>query len=176
MRYKAINTMIGGLIINAIGLTLALITRNGWILIMAIFIFSIGEMCFSPKILEYISGFAPRDKAALYMGSNFLPMAMGNFFGGLLSGRIYEVLSDKYVLLGREIERWGLDMPSISDHFTKNDYFMRAAELMGMDSQSLTEYLWLNYYPSRFGLILISIGVLTALALIIYDKFIYRYK
>jgi dipeptide/tripeptide permease len=176
MRYKAINTMIGGLIINAIGLTLALITRNGWILIMAIFIFSIGEMCFSPKILEYISGFAPRDKAALYMGSNFLPMAMGNFFGGLLSGRIYEVLSDKYVLLGREIERWGLDMPAISDHFTKNDYFMRAAELMGMDSQSLTEYLWLNYYPSRFGLILISIGVLTALALIIYDKFIYRYK
>jgi hypothetical protein len=47
---------------------------------------------------------------------------------------------------------------------------------MGMDNQSLTEYLWLNYYPSRFGLILITIGVLTALGLIIYDKFIYRYK
>jgi hypothetical protein len=133
-------------------------------------------MSFSPKILEYISSMAPRDKAALYMGSNFLPMAMGNLLGGLLSGRIYEILSDKYVLLGREIKRWGLDMPAISDHFTKNDYFNRAAELMGMDNRSLTEYLWLNYYPSRFGLILITIGVLTALGLLIYDKFIYRYK
>src|SRR4030042_359048 len=176
MKYKPINTMIAGFIINAIGLTAALITRNGWILVMALFIFSIGEMCFSPKILEYISNLAPRDKAALYMGSNFLPMAMGNFLGGLLSGKIYEIFSDKYTLLGREISRWDLDLPAISDQFTKHDYFSRAAELMGMDSSSLTEYLWLNYYPSRFGFILLGIGVITALALIIYDKFIYRYK
>jgi len=176
MKYKPINTMIAGFIINAIGLTAALITRNGWILVMSLFIFSIGEMCFSPKILEYISNLAPRDKAALYMGSNFLPMAMGNFLGGLLSGKIYEIFSDKYTLLGREIARWDLDLPAISDQFTKNDYFSRAAELMGMDSSSLTEYLWLNYYPSRFGFILLGIGVITALALIIYDKFIYRYK
>jgi POT family proton-dependent oligopeptide transporter len=176
MRYKPINTMIAGLIVNAIGLTAALITRNGWILVMALFIFSIGEMCFSPKILEYISNLAPRDKAALYMGSNFLPMAMGNFLGGLLSGKIYEIFSDKYTLLGREIARWDFNLPAISDQFTKNDYFSRAAELMGMDNPSLTEYLWLNYYPSRFGFILLSIGVITALALIIYDKFIYRYK
>ena len=176
MKYKPINTMIAGFIINAIGLTAALITRNGWILVMSLFIFSIGEMCFSPKILEYISNLAPRDKAALYMGSNLLPMAMGNFLGGLLSGKIYEIFSDKYTLLGREIARWDLDLPAISDQFTKNDYFSRAAELMGMDSSSLTEYLWLNYYPSRFGFILLGIGVITALALIIYDKFIYRYK
>jgi len=176
MKYKAINTMIAGFLINAIGLTAALFTRNGWILVMALFIFSIGEMCFSPKILEYISNLAPRDKTALYMGSNYLPMAMGNFFGGLLSGRIYEISADKYTLLSREIARWDMDLPAISDQFTKNDYFARAAELMGMDSHSLTEYLWLNYYPSRFGFILLGIGVLTALALIIYDKFIFRYK
>ena len=176
MKYKPINTMIAGFIVNAIGLTAALFTQNGWILIMALFIFSIGEMCFSPKILEYISNFAPSDKKALYMGSNFLPMAMGNFLGGLLSGRIYELTADKYTLLGREIARWNMDIPAISDQFTKNDYFSRAAELMGMDSQSLTEYLWLNYYPSRFGFILLGIGVITALALIIYDKFIFRYK
>jgi dipeptide/tripeptide permease len=176
MRYKPINTMIAGFLVNAIGLSLAFITSNGWVLVMALFIFSIGEMCFSPKILEYISNLAPRDKAALYMGSNFLPMAVGNFLGGLLSGKIYEIFSDKYILLGREIERWHLELPAISAEFTKNDYFTRAAELMGMDNQSLTEYLWLNYYPSRFGFILITIGVLTALALLIYDKFIYRYK
>lgn len=176
MRYKPINTMIAGFVLNAIGLTVALLTQNGWILIMALFVFSIGEMCFSPKILEYISNLAPRDKTALYMGSNFLPMAMGNFLGGLLSGKVYEVSADKYTLLGREIVRWDLNLPAISDQFTKNDYFARAAELMGMDSTKLTEYLWLNYYPSKFGFILLGIGVITALALIIYDKVIFRYK
>jgi dipeptide/tripeptide permease len=176
MRYKPINTMIAGFILNAIGLTAALFTENGWILLMAIFIFSIGEMCFSPKILEYISNLAPRDKTALYMGSNFLPMAMGNFLGGLLSGKVYEMTADKYTLLEREIARWDLELPVISEQFTKNDFFARAAELMGMDSSKLTDYLWLNYYPSRFGFILLGIGILTALALIIYDKFIFRYR
>jgi len=176
MKYKPINSMIIGLVVNTIGLTMALLTRNGWYLELAIFIFALGEMSFSPKILEYIGRLAPRDKAALYMGSNFLPMAMGNFIGGLLSGKIYEMLADKHVLLTREVSKWQLNMPAISDQFTKNDYFARAAEQMGMDQTSLTEYLWLNYYPSKFGFVLLAIGIGSALILIIYDKVIYRYK
>jgi len=176
MRFKPINTMIAGFLVNTIGITLALLTRNGWFLIFSIFIFSLGEMAFSPKVLEYIGRLAPRDKAALYMGTNFLPMALGNFFAGLLSGKVYEVTADKFVLLQKEVSKWGLDLPEISETFTMNDYMASAAELMGMDVTSLTEYLWLNYNPPMFGLILMGIGVLCSVMLIIYDKFIFRYK
>ena len=175
IRFKPINTMIVGFLVNAIGITLALLTRNGWFLVMSIFIFSLGEMSFSPKILEYIAKLAPRDKAALYMGTYFLPIALGNFFAGLLSGKIYEVTADKVVLLHKEVARWGLQIPEVSSSFSQQDYMARAAELMGMDVPELTQYLWLNYNPPIFGVILMALGVLTCLALIIYDKIIFRY-
>jgi POT family proton-dependent oligopeptide transporter len=175
-RYKPINTMIIGFVVNTVGLTLAFLTNNGWILLLAIMIFAFGEMAYSPKILEYISRIAPRDKAALYMGSNFLPMAIGNFIGGLLSGRVYEATADKFSILARELEKWNVNLPEISEQFTLNDYYQQAADVMGMDQASLTEYLWLNYYPSRFGFILLGIGVTTGILLIIYDKIIFRYR
>lgn len=176
IRFKPINTMIVGFLVNAIGITLALLTRNGWFLVMSIFIFSLGEMSFSPKILEYIAKLAPRDKAALYMGTYFLPIAFGNFFAGLISGKIYEITADKVVLLEKEVARWGLQLPEISSTFSQQDYMARAAELMGMDIPELTQYLWLNYNPPLFGVILMSLGILTCLALITYDKIIFRYN
>ncbi len=176
IRFKPINTMIVGFLVNAIGITLALLTRNGWFLVMSIFIFGLGEMSFSPKILEYIAKLAPRDKAALYMGTYFLPIAFGNFFAGLISGKLYEITADKVVLLEKEVARWGLQMPEVSATFSQQDYMARAAELMGMDVPELTQYLWLNYNPPLFGVILMSLGILTCLALIIYDKIIFRYN
>jgi hypothetical protein len=176
VKFKPINTMIVGFLVNAIGITLALLTRNGWFLVMSIFIFSLGEMSFSPKILEYIAKLAPGDKAALYMGTYFLPIALGNFFAGLISGKIFEITADKVVLLEKEVARWGLQIPEVSSTFSQQDYMARAAELMGMDIPELTQYLWLNYNPSLFGVILMSLGILTCLALIIYDKIIFRYN
>ena len=176
MRFKPINTMIAGFLINAIGITLSLLTRNGWFLVLSIFIFSLGEMGFSPKILEYIGRLAPGDKAALYMGTNFLPMAIGNFFAGLFSGRIYEITADKYLMLEKEVAKWGLHLPEISETFTRTDYIENAAKMMGMDVPALTEYLWLNYNPPLFGVILLIMGVLCSTLLIIYDKIIFRYS
>lgn len=176
MRFKPINTMIVGFLVNGIGITLAMLTRNGWFLIFSIFIFSLGEMSFSPKILEYIGRLAPKDKAALYMGTNFLPVAFGNFFAGFLSGKIYEITADKYMMLEKEVSRWGLQIPEISESFSRNDYLAAAAEGMGMDVAGLTQYLWLNYNPSHFGMILMGLGILTSGLLIIYDKIIFRYR
>ncbi len=176
IRFKPINTMIAGFLVNAIGITLALLTRNGWFLVVSILVFSFGEMAFSPKILEYIGRLAPRDRAALYMGTNFLPMALGNFFAGLISGRFYELTADKFIMLEKEVSKWGFQIPEISETFTRNDYLNAAAQGMGMDVPELTNYLWLNYNPALFGLVLMGIGVLTCTLLIIYDKFIFRYK
>ncbi|MFC2113031.1 MFS transporter [Bacteroidota bacterium] len=176
VRFKPINTMIAGFLVNAIGITLALLTRNGWFLILSVFIFSLGEMSFSPKVLEYIGRLAPSDKAALYMGTYFMPIAAGNVFAGLLSGKIYEVTADKFVMLNKEVARWGIEIPAISENFSQNDYLLAAAKGMGMDVAELTQYLWLNYNPPVFGLILMGLGVLTCALLIIYDKIIFRYK
>jgi len=85
-KFKPLYSMIGGILINSTGLALAFMTMNPCLLVLSIFIFGIGEMTFSPKILEYIARIAPRDKAALYMGAQFVPIAIGNFIGGFISG------------------------------------------------------------------------------------------
>jgi dipeptide/tripeptide permease len=52
---------------------------------LGISLFSFGEMIASPRIQEYITWIAPKEKAGLYMGSNFLAIGIG----GALSGVVY---------------------------------------------------------------------------------------
>ncbi len=65
---------------------------SGWprlgasaLVFLGILLFALGEMICSPRIQEYITWIAPKEKAGLYMGSNFLATAIG----GALSGVVY---------------------------------------------------------------------------------------
>jgi len=58
-----------------------------------LFIFAIGEMMASPTSQEYVGRIAPEDKKALYMGYYFVAIALGNLFGGILSGQLYGKLA-----------------------------------------------------------------------------------
>jgi dipeptide/tripeptide permease len=51
---------------------------------LGIFLFAVGEMMASPRIQEYITWIAPKEKAGLYMGSNFLATSIGGMFSGLI--------------------------------------------------------------------------------------------
>jgi hypothetical protein len=166
------NTMITGILICTIGIGLWFVTQNASYLFLSIFIFATGEMASSPKILEYIGRIAPEDKVALYMGCYYIPMAAGNFFAGLLSGGVYEAMSDKTTLLAREVEARSLEIPSIGEGFTQNDYFNRAAELMNMTGRELTDHLWVTYNPSSIWIVFTGIGLATVLALVIYQRIV----
>ena len=54
-------------------------------LFLGIFLFAIGEMISSPRIQEFITWIAPKEKAGLYMGMNFIAILIG----ATLSGVIY---------------------------------------------------------------------------------------
>ncbi len=170
MRLRPVNSIISGLVINAIGIGLAFATQNPFFVVFGIFIFAIGEMAGSPKFTEYVGRIAPKGKEALYMGTSFLPVAAGNFFTGFLSGPVYENMSDKPALIQQEVAKRGLEIPQISETFSQNDYFAKAAELMGMKQIELTEYLWNSYQPQNIWYVFTAIGAVTAIALILYDK------
>ncbi len=70
-------------------------TSPGWCF-LGIFLFAVGEMISSPRIQEYITWIAPKEKAGLYMGTNFL----STFIGGSLSGVTYTTLMGEYELMG----------------------------------------------------------------------------
>ena len=176
MRYKPLHAMIAGILIASVGMGLSLATQNGLYIIVSLFIFSIGEMSSSPKITEYIGRIAPPDKTALYMGCSYIPLALGNFFAGIVSGKIFQNLSDKITLTKQEVLTRGIDLPAISEKFTKNEYFNHAAIKMNMDNNQLTQYLWDKYNPSSFWLVVLGIGILASASLFLYDQFIIRKK
>ncbi|NTV84956.1 MAG: peptide MFS transporter, partial [Bacteroidales bacterium] len=91
-RYKAIPSFTFGLLVMGLSfvfLSLAGSVSPAWIFV-GIFLFAIGEMITSPRIQEYITWLAPKEKAGLYMGSNFLAVGIGGFLSGTIyTSRIY---------------------------------------------------------------------------------------
>jgi POT family proton-dependent oligopeptide transporter len=171
MRWKALSTMVGGFIIATLGLSLSFFTQDVTFIVVAIFIFSIGEMSASPKITEYIGRIAPSDKKALYMGYSFIPLFLGNIFAGIVSGTVYQDMSDKHTLLLKEVNERGLQ---ISTELSHNEYFSSAAEQLNMSNLELTNYLWMTYNPSQIWWVIAAIGGGAAIALALYNQFMFK--
>ncbi len=88
-RWKPFTTMIIGTIATSIGLALNVYGELGWMVVVALMVFSVGEMMASPKSQEYVARIAPKAKTAMYMGYYFVAMALGFLFSGILSGQLY---------------------------------------------------------------------------------------
>ncbi len=172
MKWRPINTMITGFIISSIGMGLTLMTNNPFFIIFAIFIFGVGEMTGSPKITEYIGRIAPKDKVGLYMGTSFLPVALGNILAGIVAGPVYQNLSDKTSILKREFIERGLQIPDI----TQNELFNKACADFNMTAQQLNSFLWDKYHPSNIWIVVTAIGLFAAFSLFLYDKFLLKSK
>jgi dipeptide/tripeptide permease len=172
MRFRPLNAMMGGIFVLAGGLGMMFSFQNGWLVLLGLLIFGLGEMGSSPKYTEYVGNIAPPDKKALYMGSSFLPIALGHQIAGYLSGLPYEKVADKLYLLKAEVAKRGLSMPEISESVTKTDYFNEAARQMNFSQQELTDYLWTNYHPQSIWIIFSSIALSAVVLLFLYDRFI----
>ncbi|TPV93008.1 MAG: MFS transporter [Myxococcales bacterium FL481] len=86
-RFRAIPVFLGGLTLVSAGFVLLALAKtvDPALLFAGIAVFAIGEMVAAPRIQEYITWLAPKEKAGLYMGSNFLAVGLG----GALSGVTY---------------------------------------------------------------------------------------
>ncbi|MBE0667396.1 MAG: MFS transporter [Bacteroidales bacterium] len=174
MRFKPLHSIMTGIFILSFGLCLMFITLNPWIIIFGVLVFGIGEMASSPKYTEYVGRIAPADKKALYMGTSFIPVAIGHFTAGWISGKPYEIVADKFFLLKKAVAESGFSIPDLSDTFTQTDYFNKAQQLFGMDGRQLTQYLWDTYHPSKVWIIFSGMALGASLLLYLYDRFILR--
>jgi dipeptide/tripeptide permease len=174
MRFKPLSAMMGGTLVLSGGLMMMFSTQSGWLILLGILIFGLGEMSSSPKFTEYVGRIAPPDKKALYMGTSFLPYAGGHALAGWLSGDIYEKTSDKIYLLQQEVAKRGISLPEISESYSKNDFFNEAAAKMVMTRSELTNFIWTEYHPSNIWFVYSGVAVLAVVLLFVYDRFILR--
>ena len=94
-KLPALTTMILGTLITVVSFVLFLFGQAGWMIVVAVLVFSVGEMLASPKSKEYAGRIAPPEKVGMYMGYFYWCVALGNLFGGLLSGVSYQYFGPK---------------------------------------------------------------------------------
>ncbi len=99
---KPLNTIINGVVVTVISFLVFMLGQGGWLIVVAILVFSIGEMLASPKSKEFAGKIAPPGKVGMYMGYFYWCTALGHLFGGLLSGVMYEQFGPK-----------GIDKPDV---------------------------------------------------------------
>ena len=174
LRVRHVSAMISGFIVAAIGIGITFYTGNGFYTILGIMIFAIGEMMTNPTFSSFIALISPKGKEALYMGTYFLPVFMGNYLTTFVSGNLYQAWSDKLTLLQSEMANRGISMPEVDKAFTKNDYFALASEKLGMSEPEMTQLIWDSYEPSKIMYVIVGIGIVTILALFFYDRMVIR--
>ncbi len=176
LKMRHVSAMTTGFIVATIGIGITFYTGNGLYTILGIVIFAIGEMMTNPTFSSFIALISPKGKEALYMGTYFVPIFVGNLLTTFVSGNLYQSWSDKLSLLQLEMVKRGIGMPEISKEFTKNDYFSLASEKLNMSQIQMTQLIWDNYQPNKIWYVIVGIGVVTITALIIYDRMVIRPK
>jgi len=92
-RLKPFTTIFFGTLITVISFSILIWGTTGWVVVAGLVVFSFGEMMASPKSKEYTGKIAPPDKVAMYMGYFYWCVALGNLFGGILSGQFYALFA-----------------------------------------------------------------------------------
>jgi len=102
-KWRAMGAFLTGLLIAAVGFLVIGMAHlgNPALVLLGIFLFAIGEMASSPRIQEYITWLAPKEKAGLYMGSNFLAVSIGAF-----SGTLYQSVAARMDAMGHPEGVW----------------------------------------------------------------------
>ncbi len=173
-KVRPIVSMIFGIVVLAAGFAQISIQTSGLFVVLALFIFAFGEMASSPRIQEYIGRIAPKEKVALYMGYGFLPVAGGNVLGGLLSGSLYESLSDKYGFLKDYLITEGLQTKEQISQVDGGILFNQTMNQLNLSATELDQLLYSQYQPGNIWLVFAAIGIVTSLLLFTYDKFILK--
>jgi len=145
-------------------------TMNGWWTILAIAVFSFGEMMASPTQMRYLSGIAPANKKGQFMGYAGFSVGMGWSIGSIVGGHLYENLGDKVVLARNYlVEHEGMARRTV-DAIAKNDLLPFFQKRLGIDAWETRRLLWETYEPYWMWLIFALIGLGAMAALVVYDR------
>ena len=76
-KMRTLSAMLVGMSVATIGVLVAGLTGNGWVLLLGIVFFSLGEMWTGPKKNQYLGLIAPPGKKGLYLGYVNIPIGIG---------------------------------------------------------------------------------------------------
>ncbi|MFH1418760.1 MAG: MFS transporter [Planctomycetota bacterium] len=187
-KMRTLSTMFFGMIVATAGVLIAGLTGSGWILLLGIFCFSLGEMLTGPKKNEYLGLIAPPGKKGLYLGYVNIPIGIGVGFGSKMAGEVYGTYGEKATLALKylmehtpfaEGKSWDGTAATLetATGVSRTEAFAKLQEVLGIDGLEATRLLWETYTPQyHVWLPFACIGVVAAIALAIFGQLAKRWK
>jgi len=143
------------------------------VVILAVAIFSFGEMMISPKKNEYMANIAPKNKKAMYLGFVMLPQGSGWGLEGYFGPWLYSEYASKENFAREFLSGKGLSVQDISA-IPQGEAFQYLVKFSGETAQFMTQQLYGLHNVAIAWYIIGAIGSLSAAGILLYGRWLLR--
>ncbi|MCX6997697.1 MAG: MFS transporter [Kiritimatiellaeota bacterium] len=143
--------------------------------LLAMVIFSIGEMLASPKFSEFLGNIAPADKKAMWIGFSQAPILIGWTIEGKLGPYLYDVFSSKDIFARQLLVERGLSPQLVTEQALPiGEAFKKLVAYTGQSPELLTQQLYHAHHVGLTWYIFAAIGVAAAVMIWLYGRWILK--
>jgi len=169
-KVRSMTAMIAGIVVAAGAIYSLGLTTNGWFILLAIAMFSLGELMSSPTKMRYFNNIAPPGKKGLYLGYINATGGIGWALGSIIAGSMYEEGGDKIVLARRYLTTELGQSAEAVEAMEKTAVLPKLMELTSQDAAGVRELLYTTYEPGFVWTHFALIGIVSMVGLILYDR------
>lgn len=172
-RMRATTSLFVGTLFVSAALMVLGATSLAWFCVLALVVFSVGEMLASPKYSEFLGNIAPPDKKAMWMGFSQTPILVGWTIEGKLGPTLYDVFSSKDEFARRMLVERGMSAAQVSHSKLKvGEAFAKLVEVTGQSPEALTRMLHEKHHVGMTWFVFAAIGLLSAAMIFSYGKWV----
>lgn len=174
-KMRATSSMLVGTVCVTAALVIYGLTNLAWMGVLAMAIFSVGEMLASPKFSEYLGNIAPADKKAMWLGFSQFPIAIGWMAEGYIGPRLYAAFADKDTLSREMLIDRGLSASQVTERALPiGEAFKKLVEHTGESPRALTRAMYESHQIGTVWWVFAAVGVVSAVMIWMYGRWILR--
>jgi dipeptide/tripeptide permease len=174
-RMRATTALLLGTVLIVIALAIYGATHSVGLAILAIVIFSSGEMLASPKFSEFLGNIAPPDKKAMWIGFSQAPILIGWTIEGKLGPTLYNIFSSKDVFARQMLVQRGLSPSQVTEEALPiGEAFKKLVEVTGDTPEHLTQLLYQSHHVGWTWYFFALVGVASAVMIFFYGRWIQK--
>lgn len=172
-KMRATTSLFVGTLFVSVALMLLGLTNIAWFCVLALGIFSVGEMLASPKYSEYLGNIAPPDKKAMWIGFSQTPILIGWTIEGKLGPTLYDMYSSKDEFARQMLVGRGMPVDQVSHSaLAAGDAFAKLVEVTGQSPEALTRLLHEQHHVGMTWFVFAVIGLLAAAMIFCYGRWV----
>jgi hypothetical protein len=143
--------------------------------VLAMIVFSVGEMLASPKFSEFLGNIAPPDKKAMWIGFSQAPILIGWTIEGKLGPQLYHIFSAKDEFARQLLLQHDLTPDQVSEQALPiGEAFKKLVQVTGDSPAHLTQVLYQSHHVGLTWYAFAAIGVASAIMIYFYGQWILK--